>query len=146
MEAHEAVALVAGVGIASDRYATGRGHWSTWPDPSGKTLTLVAAEVLAELGMDGGDLRRNIVTEGVDLAALVGSTFHLGEAICQGVRVCLPCAYLEATTRSDLRARLAGTRGGLRADVLTGGPVALGDTVAPVRSAAPRSSTHRLHT
>jgi len=138
LEELEEAWLVAGQGIAGDRYALGSGHWSSWPDPTGKALTLVAAEVLEETGLSPREARRNVVTSGVDLASLVGKTFLLGPVVCRGVRPCLPCRYLEARTRPGLRGLLAGERGGLRCDVLTGGRLRRGDPVR-ARPSSPAS-------
>lgn len=38
--------------------------------------------------------RRNIVTEGVDLNALVGKRFRIGDALLEGIEPCDPCANL----------------------------------------------------
>jgi hypothetical protein len=129
LEELEEAWVIAGQGMAGDRYALGSGHWSSWPDPAGKALTLVAAEVLEETGLSPLEVRRNVVTSGVDLAALVGKTFFLGPVMCHGVRPCLPCHYLETRTRPGLRGLLAGQRGGLRSDVLIGGWLRRGDPV-----------------
>ena len=66
----------------------------------GNDLTLVdRAAVEAFVGDTGipltaAETRRNIVTEGVDLNALVGKRFRVGEVECLGVELCEPCAYL----------------------------------------------------
>ena len=127
---HDSVLLVAGRGIEGDRYAEGLGHWSDprWPD---QQLTLVEAELADELGLDAALLRRNIVTRGLDLADLLGRTFRLGTATLRGVRPCDPCRYLETLTRPGLYASLGG-RGGIRAEVLEGGTVKVGDRAVPV--------------
>ena len=71
------------------------------------------------------------MTEGADLDALVGKTFAIGDAVLIGVRDCPPCAYLEGLTRPGVRAALEGG-GGLRADVVQGGTVHLGDDILEV--------------
>lgn len=129
MEAPEAVTLIAGVGIAGDRYATNRGHWSDpqWPD---REVTLIESELLDDLGLAPRDLRRNIVTRGVVLAALIGREFAIGKARLLGVRPCDPCQYLESLGRPGLFRALAG-RGGLRARIVQGGDIRLGDAIVP---------------
>jgi len=103
------------------------------PTP-GSNLTLIAAEavetMVAETGipLTPGEARRNVVTRGVDLDALIGRTFRVGGAVCRGVEPSTPCNHLEAVTRPGVRAGLAG-RGGLRADVLEGGVIRSGDAV-----------------
>jgi MOSC domain-containing protein YiiM len=79
------------------------------------------------------DARRNVVTRGVDLDALVGRRFRIGDVECFGQRLCEPCAHLERLTARDgkpgtLRALVH--RGGLRADVLGDGEIAVGDEVS----------------
>ena len=127
MQARSAIELIVGKGIAGDRYLLGTGHWSDprWPD---QELTLIMAETAAALGLDPASLRRNIVTRGVELDALIGATFRLGEATLLGVRRCDPCRYIERFTRSGAMRELAG-RGGLRAHILSGGRVRVGDQV-----------------
>jgi hypothetical protein len=133
LRSHHEIELVAGKGIAGDRYLLGTGHWSDprWPD---QELTLVMAETAEALGLDPASLRRNIVTRGVDLDALIGATFRLGEATLLGVRRCDPCPYIERFTRPGALRELA-TRGGLRAHILTGGRVRVGDRIQIVTPA-----------
>lgn len=125
MQLQDAVEVVPGVGIPGDRYATGRGHWSDprWPD---QELTLVEAELAEELGVGPGDLRRNVVTRGIDLQNVIGRTFWIGTATLQGVRVCDPCRHVQSLTRPGLLADLTG-RGGVRVAVTGGGTIACGD-------------------
>jgi MOSC domain-containing protein YiiM len=127
VESHASVELTPGVGIVGDRYARRRGYWSDprWPD---QEVTLIEAETAAALQIEAGYLRRNLVTQDIDLAALIGVSFQIGEAELLGVRPCDPCRHLEELTRSGVAVALAG-RGGLRAKVLRGGRVALGDAI-----------------
>ena len=130
MELRAEVQLMPGLGIPNDRYATGTGHWSDprWPD---QELTLVEAELAEELSLDPTLLRRNIVTRGVRLDDLLGKEFMVGSALLRGIRRCDPCRYLESMTRSGLFDELRG-RGGLRARVIEGGTITVGD---PIQSA-----------
>ena len=127
MQRRESVEVVPGLGIRSDRYATGRGHWSDprWPD---QELTLVEAELCEALGLGMDGLRRNIVTSGIRLESLIGAEFELGTARLRGVRPCDPCRYIETLTRRGLFDELSG-RGGLRAAVIRGGTVSVGDAI-----------------
>lgn len=133
MEARPFLDLVAGVGVAGDRYAEGGGTWADWPD---REVTLVEAETADDLGLDALLLRRNVVTRGADLGALEGRRFALGGALLEGVRPCDPCAHLESMVgKPGLKSRMAG-RGGLRARVVAGGRVSVGDAIR-VRDATP---------
>jgi MOSC domain-containing protein YiiM len=127
VELHESLELVEGVGVAGDRYAAGTGHWSDpkWPD---QQLTLIEAELGDELGLDASLLRRNIVTRGGPLDALIGVEFRIGSATLVGVRPCDPCRYLATLVRPSLFRELRG-RGGIRAAILSSGTVRVGDAV-----------------
>jgi MOSC domain-containing protein YiiM len=117
--------LLAGRGIEGDRYFLGKGSFSHWRG-TGRALTLVEAEALEDVGLSFAAARRNVVTRGVDLNALVGVRFRVGPVECLGRRLCEPCRHLERLEGDGLMRALAG-RGGLRADVLVDGVVAVGD-------------------
>jgi MOSC domain-containing protein YiiM len=123
-------------GLKGDRYAQGAG---TFSDPNGRgyDLTLVEAEALEELAARGlelhpADARRNIVVRGISLDDLIGQHFCIGEVECFGQRRCEPCAHLEKLTKPGVLRGLVH-RGGLRADVLSGGRIQIGDVVAAIR-------------
>ena len=123
------VTALAGRGLDGDRYAAGRGTFSG--RGRGYELTLVEAEALADSGLTGEEARRNIVTRGIALNALVGRRFRVGEVECVGRRLAEPCAHLERLVRPGLLRPLVH-RAGLRADILLGGTIELGATVAPI--------------
>jgi MOSC domain-containing protein YiiM len=83
--------------------------------------------VLDELGIAAEDARRNVVTRGVDLDALVGRRFRIGGVECVGRRQCEPCAHLERLSPGTLRPLIH--KGGLRADLLADGKVSVGAAV-----------------
>ncbi|MGF1470113.1 MAG: MOSC domain-containing protein [Rubrobacteraceae bacterium] len=123
---------VEGRGLAGDRYEKGVG---TFSDPNGRgyDLTLVEAEAIEEMASKGVTLapeeaRRNLVVRGIALDDLVGRRFMVGEVECLGQRRCEPCAQLERLTRPGVLRGLVH-RGGLRADVLSGGEIRIGDRV-----------------
>jgi MOSC domain-containing protein YiiM len=130
------VEAVAGRGLAGDRYALGGGTWAQYPDLE-KQLTLidrddvaaVAAETSSEL--TAGDTRRNVVTTGVDLPALVGRWFLVGDVLLFGMKRCPPCTHLERLTGVRLVKAMID-RGGINAAVFAGGLVAEGDPVRPI--------------
>lgn len=121
----EAEAL-AGHGLAGDRYAAGRGTFNA--PGRGYELTLVEADVLDEIGLSWEEARRNIVTRNIALNGLVGRRFRIGPVECVGRRLAEPCAHLEKLARSGLLRPLVH-RGGLRADIITGGVIRLGDQI-----------------
>ncbi|MEX2446691.1 MAG: MOSC domain-containing protein [Dehalococcoidia bacterium] len=129
MEQQGSVVLERGVGIVGDRYALRTGTWSDprWRD---QEITLFAAEVAEDLRIDPAGVRRNVVTRGVDLYGLVGVRFRLGGAVVEGRRPCDPCRYIERMNGHPGLARaLLGGRGGLRARIVEGGMVRLGDPI-----------------
>jgi MOSC domain-containing protein YiiM len=125
----ERVAAIAGIGLEGDRYATGGG---TFSGPGrGYELTLIEAEALDELGIAWERARRNVVTRGTSLNPLAGRRFRIGEVECIGRRLAEPCAHLERVSGAGLLRPLVH-RGGLRADILAGGTVAVGDELVPL--------------
>src|SRR5919201_243590 len=77
MESRDSVSVVAGRGIEGDRYFDRTGHWSDprWPD---QELTMIETETAEDVGVDAASLRRNVVTRGVALNAVVGSVLRIG--------------------------------------------------------------------
>lgn len=125
----------AGRGLEGDRYAAAAGTFTPrTAGGRGYDLTLIEAEVLDELALPDGtrlgsaQARRNIVTRGVDLGALVGRRFRIGDVECLGQRPCEPCAHLERLTSPGVLRGLIH-RGGLRADILSDGTITVGDSV-----------------
>jgi hypothetical protein len=119
----------AGRGLEGDRYFDHRGTFSNRYG-RGHHLTLIEAEVLDDLGLPFEDARRNIVTRGIDLNALVGERFTIGEVECVGRRLCEPCAHLQRLTARAGTLRELIHKGGLRADVLTDGEIRAGSAIA----------------
>ena len=60
----------------------------------------------------------------MDVNALVGRTFLIGEVICQGPRLCEPCVHLDRLSGAGLLWPLIH-RGDLRVDILADGEVRL---------------------
>lgn len=127
-QAVETVPALAGCGLEGDRHVTGQG---TFPSGlPGTALTLIEAEVCESFTppLDGGEHRRNVVTRGIDLNALVGREFAIGEVRCRGMRLCEPCTVVERYASRPVLRQLVH-RGGLRADILEDGVISIGDHV-----------------
>ncbi|MCZ2857540.1 MOSC domain-containing protein [Blastococcus sp. VKM Ac-2987] len=128
--------LVPGIGLEGDRYALGGGTWAQYPDLE-KQLTLIDRDDVAAVGAEVGgpfttaDTRRNLVTTGVDLPALVGRWFAVGDALLFGMKRCPPCTHLERLTGLRLVKAMVH-RGGINAAVFGGGLVTAGAVVRPV--------------
>jgi MOSC domain-containing protein YiiM len=130
----EVIRAIAGVGLERDRYADRCGHYQD--ERVSRDLTLIEAEAVEALarehGIDlaPGETRRNLTTRGVGLNQLVGRRFWVGGVLCLGTRLCEPCQYLADLTGKPLLRPLVH-RGGLRADIVRGGLIRVGDQVRP---------------
>jgi len=118
----------AGKGLVGNRY-----YFDDGAKP-GRALTLIAAEALEAMAAEDGieitaaESRRNVLTRGIDVNSLVGRRFRVGEVECVGVELCHPCKHLESMTKPGVIKGLTN-RGGLNADILTDGEIAVGDEV-----------------
>jgi MOSC domain-containing protein YiiM len=125
----ERVAAFARKGLAGNRYFHADGN-----APPGTAVTLIAAEALeafeAETGtrLTAAESRRNVLVRGVDVNALVGKRFRVGNVECEGVELCEPCADLEAMTYPGVIKGMVH-RAGLNANLVTDGEIAVGDVV-----------------
>jgi len=130
----EAVQLESGKGIVGDRF------FGLRKTQVGRNLTLIEWEVIEEfnrayrLNMPINATRRNLVTQGIWLNQLVGETFKIGEVICRGIELCEPCKVMArqfptaSLSQSEI-IRAFANKGGIRAEVLMGGVVRLGDNI-----------------
>jgi MOSC domain-containing protein YiiM len=135
MEVVQAVDAIAGRGLAGDRYAEGIGFYSARPtDPGAREVTLIEAETLDALRAEHGialrveEHRRNLTVRGVRLPELLGQRFAIGDVVLEGIKDCPPCVHLEELTGKPVTGPLA-TRGGLRARIVVGGTIRVGDAV-----------------
>ncbi|HEY1595935.1 MAG TPA: MOSC domain-containing protein [Thermoleophilaceae bacterium] len=139
------VEAVAGEGLVGDRK-----HRDALPehkrDEPGRHITLIEAEALEALAAEHGialgpgESRRQIVTRGARLNPLVGKRFLVGEVECVGIELCEPCAHLQSLTEPGVMRGLVH-RGGLRADILSGGTIRPGDPVREVSDRAEAPAT-----
>jgi MOSC domain-containing protein YiiM len=120
------VRAVAGCGLEGDR------HFRADGQRPGGALTLIEAEALEDVGLTGAQSRRQVVVRGVRLNDLVGKRFLVGSVECLGVELCEPCLHLQKLTRPGLIDDLVH-RGGLNADILTNGTIAVGDEITVAR-------------
>ena len=119
------VECVAGKGLAGDRFFN-------FKDDYRGQITFFSAEVFDEvcrrLGVSGkpaGVTRRNVITRGVDLNALVGKQFAVQGVLFEGVCQCSPCHWMDEAIAPGAETALQGC-GGLRARILTGGKLRAG--------------------
>ena len=120
------VRAIAGSGLEGDR------HFRPDGQRPGGALTLIEAEALDDVALTGAQSRRQLVVRGVRLNDLVGKRFLVGSVECLGVELCEPCLHLQKLTRPGIIDDLVH-RGGLNADILTSGTIAVGDEISVVR-------------
>jgi MOSC domain-containing protein YiiM len=120
-------------GLIGDRYGGRAG--------GKRQVTLIAAEDLAALASFLGRdevspvlLRRNLVTEGINLLALKERQISVGEAVLEITGECHPCSRMEEGLGAGGYNALRG-RGGLTARVVRGGEIRLGDPVVRLEPA-----------
>jgi MOSC domain-containing protein YiiM len=129
----ETAAVEAGRGIDGDRYRRKEGSGN-----ADQEITLIETEAVqalareAEIKIDPVKARRNLLTSGVPLNHLVGREFTVGDVVLRGIRLCEPCDHLESLTVKGIKDGLHH-RGGLRAEILTGGTLRQGDAIGPAQ-------------
>jgi len=138
MQSLESVEAVAGEGLTGDRYARRDGFWKGGVRKDGgeesRDITLIEAEEMDRLASESGialapgESRRNLTTRGIRLNELVGKEFWIGGVLARATELCEPCTHLVALTGKPLLKPLTH-RAGLRADLLSGGRITVGDAV-----------------
>jgi MOSC domain-containing protein YiiM len=116
----ESVECVAGKGLVGDRY------FAEKEDYKGQ-ITFFALEVHRQLaekfgrpGTPPSVYRRNVITEGLDLNALIGKEFELQGIRFLGTEECRPCYWMDLALAPGAEEAMKG-KGGLRAKILTSG-------------------------
>ena len=136
MQSLSSVNAIAGRGLEDDRYCNLSGTYSNHPG-DGRHVTLIEIEAIEalrreyQIALEPDLARRNIVTRGVALNHFVEREFRVGEVTLRGTRLCEPCLHLEKLTQPDTMRGLIH-RGGLRAEVIVGGIIRVGDRVVIV--------------
>lgn len=78
-------------------------------------------------------LRRNLVVSGINLLALKGKRFSIGDCLLEHTGPCDPCSQMEANLGPGGLNAMRG-HGGITATVLRGGDIRVGDEVRAVTS------------
>ena len=119
--------LISGRGVQGDHYDTRQN--------GPRQVTLIAIEDMAAmasfLGMEDIApelLRRNFVTNGINLVALKGRRFRIGPALLEWSGECAPCSRMDANLGPGGFNAVRG-RGGITARVIEGGDVHIGDLI-----------------
>ena len=129
-------------GIQGDRYESGSGAYSkTLPNKIRHVSLIAEAGITAAnewlLARNGqtftaSQTRRNIVLSHLsadELNQLLGKTFFLGGTLLKGVELCTPCQRPAKLLNKSNFIDAFENRGGLRAEILSAGPIRLGDTL-----------------
>lgn len=114
------IECIAGRGILGDRFLD---HCDDYKGQVTFFSIEVFKDVCRQLGIAGlsaSVVRRNIVTEGVDLNQLIGKRFRVQGLEFEGICECKPCYWMDRAVAPGAEHLLQG-RGGLRAKVLAGG-------------------------
>ncbi|MEZ0485167.1 MOSC domain-containing protein [Fibrella aquatica] len=127
VESVEVVTVSEQNGLIGDHYSGQNGK---------RHITLIQAEHLPAIAafvgitnLDPALLRRNMVVSGINLLALKGRQFRIGEdVILEYTGECHPCSKMETALGKGGYNALRG-HGGITAKVIQGGQVRVGDSV-----------------
>ena len=118
----ESIECVAGRGIRNDRFFDYRNDYKG-------QITFFSLEVFDNLcaalkleNCDPARTRRNVLTRGVDLNALIGQEFQVQGVGFLGMSECRPCYWMDRSLKTGAEHFLRG-QGGLRARILSTGIV-----------------------
>jgi MOSC domain-containing protein YiiM len=131
MSAQQSVEALTEVGLTGDRYCEANNRRS--PDYQVTLIELENVEAFSQasgLPLTPDMPRRNIVTSGVRLNELCGKRFRVGRALFEGLELCEPCSLFAKRTHREVLHFFIG-KGGLRARIVSGGEIRVGDTVEP---------------
>lgn len=139
MESRDQAQAIAGCGLAGDRYAVDRGTFSQAARKTIRHVTLIEREAIAAannalvrrgmMPFEAHETRRNIVTDGVDVYALLGVEFCVGAVRMRGIEPTRPCHIPSANADKTGFKEAFAERGGVRAEILCSGAIAVGDAI-----------------
>ena len=122
----ERIECIAGHGIRGDRYYDYSENYQG-------QITFFSAEVFESLARNSGltnkspgVLRRNVIVSCVDLNKLIGKEFVIQGVRFRGTGHCKPCYWLDQAFAAGTE-RFLERNGGLRAQILTDGALAVGE-------------------
>lgn len=115
------------VGLVGDRYAGSSGKRQVTLAQYEHLPAIASMLNLAEL--DPAKLRRNIVVNGINLLALKGKQFLIGDAVLEFTGLCHPCSFMEQTLGAGGYNAVRG-HGGITARVVRSGLIRLNDKVS----------------
>ncbi len=134
MQQLDQIEATEGAGLVGDRYANLKGAFQKGTIQPSQQVTLIEQESIQAANADykvqitHAITRRNLLTSCVPLNHLVGKQFCIGHVILKGIKLCEPCGYLNQHSGQDLLSALRH-RGGLRAEIVAGGKLRVGDLI-----------------
>lgn len=127
IEEHGSIRLVAGRGIEGDRFFD-------WKEDYKGQITLIDVQVINDIrayaenpDLPASAFRRNVVTEGLDLNALIGKNFLLNGILLEGSEECSPCYWMDKACGKEGTEEHMKNRGGLRCRILGSGTLSTGE-------------------
>lgn len=127
LQAFNHVEVIADHGLAGDHKATRAGGKRQVSLIQREHLDVVA-KLLGREAVDPALLRRNLVVSGINLLALRGERFRIGDVLFEGTGLCEPCSRMEEVLGAGGYNAMRG-HGGIIARVLSSGRIAAGDAV-----------------
>ncbi len=136
----EAAQAITGAGLEGDHYGSRTGN---------RGITLLQAEHLPVIAALTGveevapdRLRRNLLVSGINLVALKGQRFQIGEVVLEGASFAHPCSRMEEVLGPGGYNAMRG-HGGLCARVIQGGLLRVGDALIAADAATNAQSPAR---
>ena len=122
----ERIECLAGHGIRGDRYYDYRDNYKG-------QITFFSWEIFESLARNfditdksPGVLRRNVIVSDINLNNLIGEKFIIQGVHFRGTEHCRPCYWLDQAFAPGTE-RFLQSNGGLRAEILTDGVIAVGE-------------------
>jgi len=124
----DSIEVIANQGIVGDR------HFKKFNDPYNQ-ISLIESEGIDNYNIKFGlnisyiDFRRNIITKGIKLNALVGKKFKVGTVELEGLDLCRPCRHLSEILNQKNIIKEFIRKGGLRCQILSSSNINVGDKI-----------------
>lgn len=140
------VQALAGKGLHGDRYASGQGSYSHVTSRGARHVSLIGLQALEAANdeliraglkpFEPHETRRNIVIDGIDVYALLGLGFQIGQVQMRGSGIPKPCGVPDKVSGKAGFAEAFADRGGIIAEILTDGDISIGDTTGILPAAS----------
>jgi MOSC domain-containing protein YiiM len=130
MSAEQSVEALTDGGLMGDRYSEAKNRRS--PDYQVTFIEMENIEAFTQttgLPLTPEMPRRNIITRGIRLNGLCNKRFRVGYTRFEGLALCEPCNLFAGRTHPEVLKFFVG-KGGLRARIVSGGVIRVGDPIA----------------